>query len=279
MLSIVIVNYKNPALLRLCLGSLSRVLKPDFKKEIIVIDVASSMGTRNVVNEEFPEVKLVAFKDNVGFTKGVNEGIKKSQGDFILLLNADLIPQPGSIEVMLEFMKAHPDIGILGPTSLSFDGSVQDSCFRFPTPITLIYRRTFLGRLPFGRKNLNRFLMKDCDQSKEMPVDWLFGSPVMLSKRAIDRVGLMDERFFLYMSDIDWPRRFWENGFRVFYYPKAKMYHYHIRHSKGKYGIFDVIFKKESRWHLIDAIRYFMKYGIRQYKLKQNPTNILNHNV
>ena len=264
MLSIVIVNFKNPPLLRLCLKSLERVLDPAFSKEIIVIDVASIPETRSVVTEGFPQAKIFPFKKNIGFTRGINEGIKKSQGDFILLLNADLIPTPHAVENMYNFMKAHPEIGITGPKLINFDGSDQDSCFRFPALVTILYRRTFLGRTSFGKKHLDRFLMKDKDKSKTIEADWLFGSPIMISRKGIDKVGLMDERFFLYMSDIDWPRRFWENGFKVLYYPEAKMYHYHLRHSKGKYGVLDAIFKKESRWHIFDALRYFLKYGFNK---------------
>ncbi len=262
MLSIIIVNFKNPALLRLCLKSLERVLNPNFSREIIVVDVASSIQTRNVATEEFPSVKLIPFQENIGFTRGVNEGIKQSKGDFILLLNADLIALPNSIESMYGFMKTNPDIGIIGPKLLNFDSSDQDSCFRFPTPMTFVYRRTILGKLPFAKKHLDKFLMRDADKSKTLEVDWLFGSPIMISRKAIDEVGLMDERFFLYLSDIDWPRRFWENRFKVVYYPHAKMYHYHIQHSKGKYGLIDILLKKESRWHLIDALRYFKKHGL-----------------
>lgn len=261
MLSIVVVNFKNPPLLRLCLKSLNRVLDPNFKREVIVIDVASTISTRNVVTEEFPAIKLVPFKENIGFTRGVNEGIKKSQGDFIILLNADLIPTPHAIENMYNYMKQHPEVGIVGPKLINFDGSDQDSCFRFPALTTILYRRTPLGRTHFGKKHLNKFLMGERDKSKIMEADWLFGSPIMISRKGIEKVGLMDERFFLYMSDVDWPRRFWENGFKVLYYPDSKMYHYHIRHSKGRYGIFDVILKKESRWHVADALKYFVKYG------------------
>lgn len=263
MLSIIIVNFKNPALLRLCLKSLDRILNPEFEKEIIVVDVASSIETRNVATEEFKEIKLIPFKENIGFTRGVNEGIKESKGDYFLLLNADLIPLKNSIEDMYDFMKKNPDIGMLGPKLLNFDDTDQDSCFRFPKPITFLYRRTFLGKLPFAKKHLNHFLMRDAERSKPLEVDWLFGSPIMISRKAVEKIGLMDERFFLYLSDIDWPRRFWENGFKVVYYPHAKMYHYHIQHSKGKYGLLDILLKKESRWHLMDAIKYFKKYAFK----------------
>jgi len=81
----------------------------------------------------------------------------------------------------------------------------------------------------------------------------------------------MDEKFFLYMSDVDWARRFWENGFRVVYYPYSLMYHYHQRESKGRLGLFDIFINKQSRLHLIDAIRYFRKYGITKKHKTQKP--------
>ncbi len=261
MLSIIIVNFKNPQLLRLCLGSLTNTLNPDFKKEILVVDISSSVETRNVISE-FTEAKALCFKENIGYTKGVNEGIKNSQGDAILILNSDIIPLKDSIENMYQNLIRNTDVGIVGPQLLNFDGTPQVSFFRLPSPLTLIYRRTFLGRLPFGKNNLDYFTMKDVDHSKPHPMDWLMGSAFMVSAEAVKKVGLMDEDMFLYMSDVDWPRRFWENGYKVLYYPNSKLYHYHKRDSKGQFGILDFFIKKESRWHIIDAIKYFRKYGI-----------------
>lgn len=261
MLSIIIVNFKNPPLLRLCLKSLMNVLGQDFPWEIIVVDVASSIETRNIISE-FPKVNSICFKDNIGYTKGVNEGIKKSSGNAMLILNADIIPLKNSIEKMYDYLRKNSEIGIIGPQLLNFDGTPQNSCFRFSSPLTLVYRRTFLGRLFFGRRHLNNFTMKDANGLDAHPADWLMGSALMVNKEAVNKVGLMDENMFLYMSDIDWPSRFWENGYTVIYYPDSKMYHYHKRDSKGRFGVLDILFKKESRWHLIDAIKYFRKHGI-----------------
>ena len=263
MLSIIIINFKNPALLRLCLKSLDRVLDQNFKKEIIVVDVESSAETRNVISEEFREVKLVQFKDNIGFTRGVNEGIKSSSGDFFLILNPDIIPLKNSIESLYTYIESHPGVGLVGPRLLNFNGSPQYSCFRFPSPLTILYRRTFLGHLPFGKKALRHFLMQDTNLDNTQEVDWLMGSAVMGHKKYLDKVGYMDENLFLYMNDVDWPRSFWENGYTVVYFPKASMYHYHKRESKGMFGIFDVLFKKESRWHVEDALKYFKKYKFK----------------
>src|SRR3989338_1175587 len=102
-LSIIVVNYKNPALLRLCLKSLEHTLSPKLNYEILVVDISSEIETQNVVLEEFPSVKLLPFKDNIGYTKGVDEGIKESSGDYLLILNPDIIPLKNSVEALLDF--------------------------------------------------------------------------------------------------------------------------------------------------------------------------------
>lgn len=262
MTSIVIINYKNPPLLRLCLSSLKRVLSASFKHEVLVVDIASSPETRNVV-KEFRDSKLLVFKNNIGYTRGVNEGIRASTGDYILILNPDVVPTAKSTEDLTSYLATNTDVGLAGPRLLNFDGSAQNSCFRYYTPLTILCRRSFLGRTPLGKKVLNRFVLTDKNLNNPAEVDWLMGSAVMVSRKALDTVGLLDDKFFLYMSDVDWARRFWENGFKVVYYSPSEMYHYHKRESKGRLGLLDVILNKQSRWHLYDALKYFHKYGFK----------------
>src|SRR3989344_3985306 len=118
MTSILVINYKNPPLLRLCLSSLKMVLSANFKHEILVVDIATSPETRNMV-KEFQEVKLLAFKENIGYTKGVNEGIKTSSGDYILILNPDVVPMVKSIEDLTAFMATNTNTGLVGPRLLN----------------------------------------------------------------------------------------------------------------------------------------------------------------
>jgi len=264
MLSIIIVNYKNAPLLRLCLKSLQRVIPDSFAHEIIVIDVAADADTAHVATEEFPQVRYLPFEKNIGYTQGINQGLKAAKGNHMFLMNSDIIPLPGSFEKICEYMKAHPEVGLLGPQLLNLNGSNQQSCFRFYTPFTIVYRRTFLGKLPFVKNVLNRFLMKDKDLTKTLPVDWLMGSALMVSRKALESVGYMDEHFYLYMSDVDWPRRFWENGYQVIFFPEAKMYHYHRRESHGALDALDAIFNRRTQQHIIDAFRYFRKNGIHK---------------
>lgn len=265
MLSVIIVNYKNPELLRLCLKSIIRSENKYSEYEIVVVDVSASTETRNVATEEFgnsgPKIKYVPFSENIGYTKGVNEGIKAAEGDMFFLINADIVPLENSVSKLANFLKSDPTIGLIGPKLLNFDGSRQESCFRFYTPMIIVYRRTFLGRLPWAKRALEKFTMKDCDTSKMINVDWLMGSALMLSRAAFAKVGPMDENLFLYMSEVDWAKRFWENGYRVVYYPDSEMYHYHRRESKGSLNFLDAIFHRLTQRHIIDALKFFSKHG------------------
>jgi hypothetical protein len=269
MLSILIINYKNAPLLRLCLKSFQRVISSSHllagaNHEIIVVDVSASADTAHVATEEFSNIRYLPLKENVGYTRGVNHGLKSAKGDMMFIINSDIIPLEGSLDKMCAYMETHPEIGLLGPQLLNFDGSIQQSCFRFYTPLTIIYRRTFLGKLLPVKKLLNRFLMKDKDLTKPLAVDWLMGSALMVSKKALSIVGFMDEQFYLYMSDVDWPKRFWENGYQVVFFPPSAMYHYHRRESRGALDIFDVIFNRRTQQHITDAFRYFRKNGFRE---------------
>lgn len=260
-LSVVITGYKNPELLKLCIDSIQK----DFyfeknKYEIIVTYSEAEETTEMMMREDYPEIKFFPFKKNVGFQALVKKGIGESSGDYIMIFNHDIIIKKNSIEKLLNFIKKNLEIGLVGPKLLNFNEKLQYSCFRFYSPLTIIYRRTFLGKMWFARKHLDRFLMKEYNHKTVKEVDWLMGSAMLVSKKAIEKVGLMDSRFKMYMEDTDWCRRFWENGYKVVYFPEAEMYHYHGRGSAGK-GIFRlIVFNRLTRIHIASAIKYFIKY-------------------
>lgn len=263
MLSIIILSYRNPAVLRLCLKSLFEALEPDFDCEVIVVDNASMPETRSVVLEEFKDkfrtLRLIPIKENAGYTRGVNEGIRAARGAYILSLNYDIVVPKGAVENLLTYYKDHPSIGLLGPELLNFDKTHQDSYFRYYSPLTILSRR--IPYFPFAKRIHDSFVMRDSDPTKIQEVDWISGAALMVSREMIERVGLMDERLFHYFSDVDWARRFWDNGFAVVYYPGAKIYHYLGRTSKGRFGIFDAFLNKTTRWHIKDGFTYFFKHG------------------
>ncbi len=263
MLSIVILSYRNPALLRLCLKSLAASIRKDFDYEVIVVDNATLWETRSVVLDEFQDkfssIKLIPLKKNTGYTRGVNVGLQAAKGEYILSLNQDIVTPEGAVEKLFKYLTEHLEIGLLGPELLNFNGTHQDSYFRFYTPITIFYRR--ISHLPFAKKMLDAFLMRETDPTQLQKPDWISGAAFMTSRAAIDKVGLLDEKLFHYFSDVDWARRFWENGYQVVYYPEVKIYHYLGRSSKGRFLIWDIFFNQTTRWHIRDFWRYFRKYG------------------
>ncbi|MDP3792502.1 MAG: glycosyltransferase family 2 protein [bacterium] len=265
MLSIIILSYKNPALLRLCLSSFAKSLSTALDYEIIVVDNETSFETQSVVTDEFQDkfksVKLVPLKRNCGYTRGVNEGIRAAKGEYVLYCNYDVIVESSTIETIFDYFKNNPDIGLLGPKLINFNGTEQASCFRFYSPLTIICRR--IPYIPYAQNILDRFLMKDLDLSKTRVVDWVSGAVFMTSKSAIEKVGILDEKLYHYFSDVDWARRFWENGYKVVYFADAKIFHYHGQASRGRFGALEFIFNRATRWHIKDAIGYFGKYGLR----------------
>lgn len=258
-LSIIITSYKNPELLKVCIDSIRKNCTLE-DKEIIVSDSATEEDTELMMREDYPEVKFLPSAENIGFSGTVNKGLGVAKGRYLLILNGDIVVKKHSIEKLLAYIKNNPKTGIVGPQLLNFNETYQPSTFRFYTPLTIIYRRTFLGKFPFAKKQLDNFLMKDFDHQSTREVDWIMGSSLMTSREAVEKIGPMDDRFKLYFEDTDWCRRFWENGYKVIYMPEAQMYHYHGRGSAGKSVLRSLMSNRLTWIHIGSALRYFSKY-------------------
>lgn len=257
-LTIAINSYRNPELLRLCLESVFRhVQKIDF--EVLVVDSDTEEPTRLVMND-FPRVGFFAYERNVGFPVLLNRSLKEAKGEFLFLINHDIILTAEAVASLLEFMESDPRIGILGPRQVNFNGSEQVSCFRFYRPWTIAYRRTILGKLPMGRKHLDWFLMNDYDRKQSKPVDWVMGSALFVRREAAEAVGPMDTRFFLYMEDVDWCRRFWEAGWKVIHVPTVSVFHYHGKGSAKGGFLGSLLLNRLTWYHISSAAKYFLKY-------------------
>lgn len=270
-LSVIVNHYRTPEILRICLESIEKNLKDSkISWEIIVTDSATIEKTSEMMEERFSNAIFIPAKENIGFGKSINIAIEKAKGEYLFIINADMIiDEKKAIEKLLEYIENNKDVGMVGPKLLNVNNTIQQSCFRFYTPITVICRRTMLGRTSFGKKVLDEFLMEDIfkkgDVSEPIPVDWLMGSAMMVRKSDLQKVGVFDERFFMYFEDVDWARRFWENGLKVIYFPKVKMYHYHFQSSKKK-SFFDSMFNNYARIHIRSAIKYFTKYGLKDVR-------------
>ena len=270
-LSVIVNHYRTPEILKICLRSIKENLKnADFSWEMIVTDGATIEKTSEMMEDYFSDVTFITFEKNVGFGKLVNAAIKRSKGDYLFIINADIImEEKAAIEKILEYIEKNKDIGMVGPKLLNVNNTVQQSCFRYYTPMTVLCRRTSIGKTFFGRKIINNFLMKDVFDKGEIkepiPVDWLMGSAMMVRRSDLEKVGVLDESFFMYFEDVDWARRFWRNGLKVMYFPKATMYHYHFQSSKKK-SLFETLLSKYARIHIKSAFKYFSKYKFKKVK-------------
>lgn len=258
-LSIIILNYKSQGFTRQCVkGILSQ--PPAFGFEIIVVDNDSKDGVEEMIRNDFPSVLFVQTGKNLGMAGGNNAGIRLASGEYLCIMNPDIAVTEGALENLVYFLEANPKVGIAVPKLLNPDGTVQTSCRTFQTPWIILLRRSPLGRLPFAKKHLKWFLMLDRDHSAVQPVDWALGACMIVRRSAMEKVGLMDERYFLYFEDMDWCRRFWEAGLPVMYVGgRAEMYHYHQRQSATSLG-FKNLFSYPTRVHLMSGIKYFVKF-------------------
>ncbi|MFA6391383.1 MAG: glycosyltransferase family 2 protein [Patescibacteria group bacterium] len=265
-LSIIILNYKSEGLVRYCIKN---ILKSNIglEYEIIVVDNASPNGGVEKLKIEYPAIRFIELKENNGFSAGNNAGIKAAKGKYISIMNPDIVVSPGSFEKLVDFMDRNSDVGCSGPKLLNPDGTIQNSCLRFPTGIMPLYRRSPLGKSSSGQRYLKHYLMHDFDHNSNIPVDWLFGACIIARKSAIDDVGLLDEKYFLYIGDTDWCRMFWEKGYKVYYVAESKMIHYHHRESAANPGISGV-FNYVTRIHLRDFYHYTKKFKNKKLPVK-----------
>lgn len=261
-LSIIITSYRNPGILELCINSLKENIV-GVEYEIIVVDSATQEVTYDLMKEKFSTIKFIPNQQNTGFGFLVNTGIKVAQGKYLFIINSDIIIKTKeSVFQLLDYLKNHPEVGIVGPRLINFDNSIQPSCFRFYTPLTIVYRRTFLKKYQFAKKHLDYFLTEDLVKKDEpVQADWIMGSAMLLSVDIQQQIGMMDtKRYFMYFEDVDWCWRIWELGYQVIHYPKVKVYHYHGKASAGQNAIKAVFYNNYTRIHIASAIKFFLKF-------------------
>ena len=261
-LSVVITHHRDTVLLKKCLSALQKELK-GVDSEIIVAVSECQKEVLEELKNDFSGVDFLLFEKNLYFVRLANRGLERAKGEYVLLLNDDVVVSDGSVKSLLDFLKNNSRVGLAGPKILYPNGENQQSYFRFYTPFVILCRRSFLGKLKVCRKINNRFLYKNKGGFlKIMEVDWLMnGAGIMARREDIEKVGLLDERFKHYFSDVDWARRLWQNGLKVVYYPEAIFYHHHKKSSGG--GMMSLLFNKMARMHLVDGVRYFWKWGIK----------------
>lgn len=251
-LSIIIVNWNTCRELRHCLQSVE--CDNTGNMEVIVVDNASSDGSREMVAGEFPSVRLISNKSNAGFAKGSNIGIRESRGKYVLLLNPDSEVQPGAFDAVIRFGDENPQAGIFGLKVLNADGTIQHSCRKSPTVGAIVFRNSILGRLFPNNPYTREYLMASWDHNKVAEIDWVSGAALVMRRELIDDIGILDERFYMYCEDMDLGYRARQNGWKVLFFPGAV-----VMHAKGKSSDKDP--NRMIIEHHKSMYRYFMKHN------------------
>jgi N-acetylglucosaminyl-diphospho-decaprenol L-rhamnosyltransferase len=250
-LSVVIVNWNVRDLLQRCVESVLSSQR-SITTEIIVVDNASVDGSVEMLRAEFPQTVLIANPENRGFPAANNQGIAAAQGRYVLLLNPDTEVLADALDALVQYMDAHPDVGLVGPQLLHPDGQVQSSRRRYPTLATLFFESTWLESLA-PRALLRRYYVLDQPDKAVLDVDWITGAAMLARREVIQQVGGMDERFFMYSEELDWCRRIKAAGWRVVYHPEARVIHYEGKSSEQAVPARHVNFQRSK-------IRYARKY-------------------
>lgn len=220
---------------------------------------------KNWLAENFPDVSVLENTQPQGFAENINQIIQQYPVyDYYLLVNPDVICLPGMIENLMDVMENDVQTGVTGPKLLNFDGSVQPSRRRFASFRVLIYRALHLDKVIKNLPAVDHYLMINEEFDSISEVNWVTGAIMLLRKKALDDVGLMDERFFLYFEDEDLCCRMWQNGWKVCYVPEAIAYHTHMAEGRNK------IFSKANFQHILSAIKMFIKYRGRISKCNED---------
>jgi GT2 family glycosyltransferase len=262
-LSIVIVNWNASDLLLRCLKAVYATCGT-LELEVIVVDNASMDDSVAVLRDQFPQVNVVENKENLGFSKANNQGIRMAKGRYYLLLNTDTFVHPGTLETMIKFMDEHPEAGASGCQLYYEDGSLQRSCTSFPTLATELWQALWLDRVFRRSPIFGKYRMSYWDFNDTRQVDSIIGAFMMLRCEALDQVGLLDESYFMYSEEVDLCYRMHQAGWKVMFTPKAtathlwggtskripgettflRLYHSRMKFFRKHYGSFNAILYK-----------------------------------
>jgi N-acetylglucosaminyl-diphospho-decaprenol L-rhamnosyltransferase len=216
----VIVSYNVRHYLIECVRS----LRADGLQQIVVVDNASSDGSVDAVRAADPDVIVLALDRNVGFAGGVNRGVALTATPYAMVLNPDVVVEPGSTKALVEYLEREADAGMVGPRIDTPDGELYPSVRRFPSVLDAT-GHAFLWFVWAGNPFTRRYRMLDWDHEQACDVDWIAGTHFVVRRPAWDQLGGLDERYFMYGEDVDLCWRMWRAGWRVAYEPAARVTH------------------------------------------------------
>jgi hypothetical protein len=265
-LSLIVVHFRSRDALARLFASL-RGARPSALREVVVVNNSGESIDDLAAGLGWP-ARVIAPGRNVGYARGVNAGIRAASQEDVLILNPDVQVLSGSIEALAAEAEARPRAGILAPKLVNADGSLQLSARRFYNWKTLLLRRAPLGPLKERSRLLREHVMADWDHAETRPVDWVLGAALLVRRRAMRDVGLMDERYFLYFEDVDWCQRMWRHGYEVIYCADARMVHDYARASAQ-------LRPRSLRAHVAGFLRFTEKWSAVVFAMSQHRRRIV----
>ncbi len=225
LVSVIIVSWNARDYLMQCLASLTPEVCR-YPMEIIVVDNASTDGSPESVEKQFPQVRLIRNAGNFGFARANNIGFTQSNGRYLAFINSDVKVLKECLTRLVDFCEQHPEAGLIGPRVTGGDGKLQRTCRGFPTAWNMFCRAVALDVIFPRTKLFTGHTLTHWSQETLGPVDILGGCFWVVRREALAQVGLLDESFFMYGEDMDWCKRFWAMGWKLFFVPTAEAIHY-----------------------------------------------------
>jgi len=267
-ITVSIVNWNTAHELHECLDSI--MAQQGIEIGITVVDNASSDDSVNMLTTTYlGKLTLIANSANIGFGKAHNQALRLSKSRYFMIINPDSkFTDPNTLSHIIEYMDTHAEIGMLGPKILNTDGSLQYSARRFPSMIAGMFRNTWLDKLFPSNKFVKSYLMSDWSHDEISNVDWLSGAALVVRKEMVDKIGMLDERFFMYCEDIDWCKRAHDAGWKVVYYPLVSVLHrIGAASDKDPYNA--------VQRHHKSMLQYFLKYNAKKPAVLLTPLVML----
>jgi len=252
LLTIIIVSWNVRELLKRALISIFASWGSAPGLEVIVVDNASTDGSVAMLNAGFPQVRVIANTENLGFTKGNNQGLVIARGAFLLLLNPDTEIQESALFTLIAYAKQNLAVGMIGPQLLNPDQTIQPSRRRFPTLPVLFLESTWVQKFT-PRSLLKRYYMEDHPDTEVQAVDWITGAAMLTRREVVSQVGGLDEGFFMYSEELDWCKRIKDAGWEIHYLPTARIIHHEGKSSEQVVPARHIYFQSSK-------VRYAGKY-------------------
>src|SRR5262245_3744348 len=268
-LAISIISYRTPGLVQACLSALE-AQRGDLQLCVTVVDNASGDGSAEMVRRAFAWVRVSANERNVGFGAAHNQALSGSSARYLLVLNSDAAVEPGGLRTLVSFMDAHPDVAVAGPRLRRPDGSVQPSRRRFPTLATFFMESTQVQRWWPDNAVLRRYYVADQSDDTQQDGDWVEGACLCVRARAVEDLGLFDERYFMYSEELDLCRRMRAAGWKVAYVPAAEVTHHEGASARLDLAARDQRFQSAKlryaeKWHGPRAASALRLYLVVEY--------------